>query len=99
MAGGPVPQKSADLKKQPCYNCPDPLVFESANQIANCSKMEHRKPKLKPLKTAIVRCNKFRCQATLWDDGKWRDLRGKVLDVLEVVTQLGPFVRKQDDPD
>jgi hypothetical protein len=39
-------------------------------------------------KMAIVQCSGFRCLACLGQDGKWRDERGNVLDVLEVVNEL-----------
>lgn len=42
----------------------------------------------KALKTAIVKCDGFRCQATLWNDGKWRDSSGSELTVIEVLTEM-----------
>ena len=39
-------------------------------------------------KRAIVQCKRFRCLATLGKDGEWRDNKGDILEVLEVVTEL-----------
>lgn len=39
-------------------------------------------------KKAIVQCKGFRCLAHLGKDGKWRDDRGNVLEVLEIVVEL-----------
>ena len=45
-----------------------------------------RKPKHR--KIAIVRCRDFRCLAYLGKDDKWRDERGNVLEVVEIVNEL-----------
>lgn len=39
-------------------------------------------------KRAIVQCKRFRCVATLGIDGKWRDNKGSILEVLEVLEEL-----------
>jgi hypothetical protein len=37
---------------------------------------------------AIVRCKEFTCLGTYSEDGKWKDSRGAILDVLEVMVEF-----------
>ncbi len=44
----------------------------------------------KPVKSAIVQCETFRCLATLWTAGKRRDSRETELPVLYVISDVNP---------
>ena len=38
--------------------------------------------------SGIVQCKGYRCWATKGPDAKWRDMRGTLLDVLQVVAEF-----------
>ena len=39
-------------------------------------------------KMGILRCKGFRCLGVRGADGRWRDSRGKVLEVIEVISEF-----------
>ena len=48
---------------------------------------EKPKPKTKGV-MAVVRCNNFQCLAVRHSDGTWRDQRGNILEVVDVLLEL-----------
>ena len=57
--------------------------------MSNNRDKPQKDPIIRRVKTAIVRCKGYRCQATLWSDKKWRDSRGNEVDVAEIMVELG----------